>query len=161
MSDDDKPEFLSNPNPIAKKARVMVGRTADDMLKTAEARLDTLKGDFTTIIKKDVDRLAELIKQAEVDLPNRDAHIQMLKKVFHELRGQGGTFGYPLISEVGDSACKYIDASPTMGDAQVKILKAHVDTFKAVVAGNIQGDGGAIGRELMKTLQFILARAKG
>ena len=38
-------------------------------------------------------------------------------------------------------------------DAQVEIVKAHVDAMRAVLREKIAGDGGEIGKELIKALR--------
>ncbi|MBP6819223.1 MAG: Hpt domain-containing protein [Ferrovibrio sp.] len=152
MSDDV--EFIGNPNLIARKARP-VGKNADDMLKTADQRVAALKNEFGSILKRDTQTIIELLRNAETDLAGRQRYLLDLRRVAHELRGQGGTFGYPLVTAVCDSYCKLLDMIKDVDEARLPLVRTHVDALRAVVGADIKGDGGAIGRELMESLRVI------
>lgn len=159
MVDDGKPqpEFIENPHNLQTKAKVVVGRTPEELFKLAEARVEKLKDEFVAILKKECDRLLDFIGKADAKDPaERAAGIKGLRRVSHELRGQGGTFGYPLVSQIGDSLVKYLDANEVFNEAEIKILRAHVDAIRAVSSADIKGDGGDIGRALMGELSRIL-----
>lgn len=153
MSDDV--EYISNPNPIARKARAVSGKSAEDMLKTADQRVGALKQEFGEILRRDTQIIVDLLRQAEADLGGRDTYLLDLRRVAHELRGQGGTFGYPLVTAVCDSYCKLLDMLQTVDDSRLSLVRTHVDALRAVVGADIKGDGGAIGRELMESLRTI------
>ena len=38
----------------------------------------------------------------------------------------------------------------------MEIVKAHIDAMKAVIAGRIEGDGGAVGVELQEALRTAI-----
>jgi hypothetical protein len=158
MSDDkSKPEFIENPHHLTDKAKVVVGRSPEELFKLAEARVEKLKDEFVQILKKECDRLLDFVKKTESpDAADRAAGIKGLRRVSHELRGQGGTFGYPLVSQIGDSLVKYLDANEVFNAPEIKILHAHVDAIRAVSAADIKGDGGDVGRALLGELSRIL-----
>jgi hypothetical protein len=75
------------------------------------------------------------------------------------LKSMGGTCGYPLLSQIADSLCALIENLGADGFARgVQALEAHIDAIRAVLKDDIRGDGGALGRELLKGLQAIAAR---
>ena len=74
------------------------------------------------------------------------------------MKGQGGTFGYPLITTFADSLFKFTGANARQTDNYVQIVNAHIDAIRAVVAGKIQGDGGRTGRELRLVLEGAIAK---
>lgn len=154
MAEDDEVEFIDNPNPIAAKTKAIVGRSADDMLKAADKKIGNLKEEFALLLRKENDRIGAALQIAQTDPGKAKAAVDRIRRISHELRGQGGTFGYPLVTEVCDSLCKLIDVTET-GDAQTKIVRTHVDALRAIVTANIEGDGGAIGKELMSSLRQI------
>lgn len=153
-SNDDDVEIIANPNPIAYKAKP-IGKTADDMLKAADQRVGKLKDEFSDILRRDAEAIVECFRKAEADAANRDAHLQAGRKLAHELRGQGTTFGYPLITEICDSYCKFLDLVKSVDTARMPLVKSHIDALRAVVGADIKGDGGAVGRELTQTLRQI------
>ena len=60
----------------------------------------------------------------------------------HELRGQGGVFGYPLISEFGKSLTNCTGNSARVTENLLGFVKADTDGITAVINGNFKGDGG-------------------
>lgn len=153
-SNDEDVEFIANPNPIAYKAKPL-GKTADDMLKAADQRVNNLKNEFGDILRRDAGSIVEAFRKAEAEPARRDQHLQDGRKLAHELRGQGTTFGYPLITEICDSYCKFLDLVKTVDAARMPLMKSHIDALRAVVGADIKGDGGAVGRELTQTLRRI------
>lgn len=75
------------------------------------------------------------------------------------LKSMGGTCGYALLSHVADSLCALLDATPADAlPTRLGALEAHIDAIRAILKDDIDGDGGALGRELLKGLQSIAAR---
>ncbi len=153
-SNSDDVEIIANPNPIPYKAKPL-GKTADDMLKAADQRVGNLKNEFGSILRRDADAIVECFRKAQAEPAKRDVHMQDGRKLAHELRGQGTTFGYPLITEICDSYCKFLDLVKTVDDSRMPLMKSHIDALRAVVGADIKGDGGAVGRELTQTLRQI------
>lgn len=77
---------------------------------------------------------------------------EKINEIAHELRGQGGTFGYPLITSVGKMLYGITGFACSTDDVAIRIVKAHIDIMRVVFRDKITGDGGEIGQELIKTL---------
>ena len=90
------------------------------------------------------------------ELPQGD----MLRDVFsfvHDLRGQGGSFGYPLLSSIGGSLCAFLEARDfrlTEGDAVV--LRSHFDAAAAILTDQIGGEGDAISQAPVTSLSELV-----
>ena len=74
-----------------------------------------------------------------------------------ELKGQGGSFGYDLISQVGDSLKKFTDSRSEANPRDVEIIAAHVDAMRVVMVEDIRGDGGDVGRAIVDGLYKLTA----
>ncbi len=74
------------------------------------------------------------------------------------MRGQGGTFGYPLISVFGKMLYDATGGECREDDNAVEIVKAHIDAMRAVLRDKISGDGGKIGRELLVSLKEAIQK---
>ena len=88
----------------------------------------------------------------------RGAQFEEINLIAHELRGQGGTFGYPLITLFGKSLYDVTKPPCRHTDADLEIVKAHIDTMRAVLREKIEGDGGEIGQALFKALRAAIAK---
>jgi len=154
-------EIINDVPSLAKKAPVQPGRTADDILKLAEMRLQRLAVEFELELKKQVEKLMGLAGGLGPVAGDLGADVPRLRAILHELRGQGGTFGFPLVTDICDSAVRYIDPLAEVSARDVDMIQAHINALRAVVAGNIQGDGGPVGQELRRTLGIALQKMGG
>ena len=91
------------------------------------------------------------------DLAKRDEDY----KIAHELRGQGGSYGYPLVTRFGDQVCRYLDAAAGLDAKSLVIVKATADAIAVVINSKVVGDGGDTGRALVAMLDKVLAQVKG
>lgn len=126
-----------------------------DLLDEAEQQLERAALDFTTWAQGYLKNLSELCEQAlGVDAGIGRGKIFMeINLLALELRGQGGTFGYPLISTFGKMLYDATVEGCREDDNAVGIVKAHVDAMRAVLREKIAGDGGKIGRALLESLK--------
>jgi hypothetical protein len=87
-----------------------------------------------------------------------EAHRALFLPAF-ALKSMGGTCGYPLLGRVADSLCALIDATPPEAlPARLAAIESHIDAIRAILKDEISGEGGALGRELLKGLCAIAAR---
>jgi CheY-like chemotaxis protein len=122
------------------------------LLAEAEEQLQRAALDFSTWALEYLARLSELCTEALNEKTARTPHFQNINLLALELRGQGGTFGYPLISTFGKMLYDTtLEGCPEDDDA-VEIVKAHIDAMRAVLRDKVSGDGGQIGRELTASL---------
>ena len=75
-----------------------------------------------------------------------------LFRLIHNLKGQGGTFGYPLITEIGNHLCRYIEQQESFEDKQNTCIQKHLTILKTIIENRLTGDGGSKGRALKDTL---------
>ena len=123
-----------------------------DLLAAAEAEFVKMAEDYPDWVKSLIRRLYEQHGRC-VDTPEQRHQIfKNLNMIAHDMKGQGGTFGYPLISYFGGSLFDVTKPHDTYTDNVVEIVKAHVDAMNAVIKGRIDGDGGAVGAELKNIL---------
>jgi hypothetical protein len=135
------------------------GSLALEALAAAEAEFQKMAEDYPDWVGGYINSLykeyeAAKPRTADMRLPN----FHRANQLAHELKGQGGTFGYPLITTFGKSLYDLTTGSCGTSDNHVEILKAHIDAMQAVVKGRVKGEGGAIGAELAKSLESAIAK---
>ena len=157
---DNKPkvEFVDNPNPIAKKIRVEHGRDPKNLIQKADQAVRNLGGEFEEIFHQNVAEISKSMSEIKMGGERQSAALTEMRKTLHDLRGQAGTFVYPLVSHVGDSACKFIDLSQKVSANEIEVLNMHVGALKAISAAKIKGDGGDVGKELMNGLRKVIVK---
>jgi len=129
------------------------GELPNDLLKEAETQLQRSSLDFTEWALQYVSQLQDLCTEALMQPGKRTIYFEKINMLAHELRGQGGTFGYPLVSVVGKMLYECTGVRCPENDSAVEIVKSHVDIMRAVLRDKIAGDGGEVGRQLLAALK--------
>jgi len=128
-----------------------------ELLEEAEEQLERAALDFTTWALDYLRKLSELCTEALGQPEGRGKHFAQINLLALELRGQGGTFGYPLISTFGKMLYDTTVEGCPQDDDAVEIVKAHIDAMRAVLREKVAGDGGQIGRELLASLKQAIS----
>ncbi len=80
--------------------------------------------------------------------------------IAHNLKGQGTSFGYPLITRIGQSLCQLTRRERDFSDADLGIMQGHLDAIRLILAKDIKGDGGEIGDKLSARLEGLVAQTQ-
>jgi hypothetical protein len=151
-------QVINPPNLL--KSKIGSGGFAMGAVDKAARVVDSLRGEFEEIAKGEVVKLvaaASALVANPSDLGKRDE----VYKIAHELRGQGGSYGYPLVTRFGDQLCRYLDAAAMLDAKSLVVVKATADAISVVINSKISGDGGDTGRALVGMLDKVLAQVKG
>lgn len=149
----DKAKFFEPPRRLFSKAGGALDITPDQIMAAVE-EVESLQMEFTDQVKADLERLEAIFEQAKAEASEeaRAAIVQGMAPICHELRGQGGVFGYMLISVVADSLHLIASSILAVPKDALDLLRTHLDLMKAIIREEITGDGGALGPELMDSL---------
>ena len=71
----------------------------------------------------------------------------------HDLKGQGTTFGYPLITDIGSHMCRLITSKSSFSSADLIVLKNDTQMMETVLWKKLKGDGGSKGAEILEKLK--------
>ncbi len=134
------------------------GEMPTSLLEEAEEKLEKASLDFTEWALNYLGQLSNLCAEALLKPGRRQKQFQDINLLAHELRGQGGTFGYPLITIFGKMLYDCTGEGCREDDSAVEIVKAHIDAMRAVIREKVAGDGGELGRQLLKSLRAAIAK---
>lgn len=93
---------------------------------------------------------------ADADPLNRRGHIGRLFRMAHDLKGQGSTFNYPLITRLGAALCRFIDETDDFAAPETTIIRKFVDAMRVIADHRIRQDGGNTGRALLAKMNQIV-----
>ncbi len=156
--------YFRLPNNLrAKVGGSLVGRSAGGeiptaLLEQAEAELQRAAFDFTEWARRYIADLTNLCDEALKVVGSRAKQFEAINLIAHELRGQGGTFGYPLITTFATMLYSATGEGRREDDNGVEIARAHVDAMRAVIRDKVSGDGGDVGRALTAGLRAAIQR---
>ncbi|MBX3453199.1 Hpt domain-containing protein [Ferrovibrio sp.] len=137
----------------------MSGAGADDpanfaaALAQAQAAVAAMADEYIGWVTADLVRLDEAV--AAIDPANPPAGLKAAHGVAHDIKGQGATFGYKLVTDIAAMLCRYLQHHAETGSYDPEVIEAHVQALKTVVENRVKGDAGALGQEILATLQEV------
>lgn len=129
-----------------------------EALEKAQAALETLSEDYPDWVSKHIDQLTALAAKAAGTPEKRNDIFGEINVIAHDMKGQGGTFGYILVTIFADSLHKFTTKTAGHTDQHIEIIKAHIDVMRAVIKGRVQGNGGETGKQLIDSLQMAIKK---
>ena len=154
-----KDAILDVETDLKERAKPRAGDIAvsEDMLSEAENVIANMANEYITWVKDDISRLDGFFEQF---IQKQDVtSLHELFEISHDMKGQGGSFGYNLITTVTGSLCKVIEAlqkkAPPYDEKEISAIKVHIDAIKLVAGEHIKGDGGDIGRQLVEGIDAV------
>ncbi len=131
-------------------------------LARAEAAVADLAKNYASWALADVAKARAALAAAGEDPAHRAQHIEAVFRVGHDFKGQGASFGYPLITRIGHSLCTLTrDHALDYHDRHLELAKSHVDAIDLVLSKGIKGDGGQVGAALVAKLEQRVAELVG
>ncbi len=105
----------------------------EDDFSTLENLLGTLKGEPENVI--------ELLDQA--------------RGIVHNIKGQGASFGFPLMTQIGGSfyaLLKHQVDTGSLHGSTLKLYEAHLTAMKSIITNEIRGEGPELLQKVAKSL---------
>ncbi len=152
-------EIVERPNTLARKVPRTGGKDPERAVADAEEALRTLQVEYTEKLGEDIARLERLGRKFREN--GSQESLDALFALVHNMRGQGATFGYPLITEIGRSFCRYVRAVPPDVGADPALVTQHVDAMRVVYREHMRGAGPEVAQDVVAALSEAVARRLG
>lgn len=160
MSDDTKVQIINPPNRL--KSMIDDGKATKgidpNLLAKAEKAMEDVKPQVEEHMKGEVARLQELMGKVAGSAGQDKQALDEMYRTSFELKGQGTSAGYNLLTRFGDSLCRYIEALQQPGVKEVAIIKAHVDSIAVIMHRGIKGDNNPVGMAIVAELEKVVGR---
>ena len=103
----------------------------------------------------DVAKLKNIFEQIQnLTGPEQDALIRGdFYRTAHDIKGQGATFDYPLMSDLGAHLCTLIKTTDTFDETHLAVMAQDIEDMALVLAKKVQGEGGQIGTRISNRLK--------
>lgn len=151
-------------NLLKGKADQPGGMTMDEMTVRAGGVIARAVEQFVFSMEDEIGRIAKMSSALDgVEIPKE--RFDAVYGCAHDIKGQGGTFGYPLLTEIAGSLCKLIetllsmDAARNLTPLRKTAVDMHVRALQLVHANRLTGQGGDAGRKLIDGLRAVVAKA--
>ncbi|MCK5042116.1 MAG: Hpt domain-containing protein [Sphingomonadales bacterium] len=94
------------------------------------------------------------------NLQSQEAEDPQLRRdifgICHDIKGMGGSFNYPLMTDAGTSICHYLRKLDETTPTENNLIEAHVKTMRVIIDNNITGSGGDTGKQLIDRLNELV-----
>ena len=157
MSTTPKPQFIRPPHSLGK---AIVGdgpaRMDPELLKKAEAVVKEMERDFPDWADEYLDRMRAALNDATADPAGAAENLQQIFTLVMDLKGQAGSYGYQMLTQLGDLLKSYTEELRKVDGRSSQIIEAHVDAMQVALRQRIKGDGGDVGRQIVGDLQKLV-----
>jgi chemotaxis protein histidine kinase CheA len=150
------------PHPAGGKMASPTDKAESDfnsLIARAEAAVEALRDVYREQLSEDVAALNEIWARVEAEGPS-EALLNEIHAIAHNVKGQGGSFGYDLVTEIGASFCDYLRSGTRSTPDELNIINMHIRMLRTVSENNITGDGGDTGRRIVEKLRFLTGGVK-
>ena len=124
------------------KAMAVLNDLAKDYLIWVQDDLKSLSDVYATALKLNGQERFELITQD-------------LFRIVHDMKGQGATFGYDLITDIGNHLCRYIERFDSFEQEQMRAIEIHINALREIIEKQMTGDAGKAGDDLRKRVEAL------
>jgi hypothetical protein len=151
-------EFIELPNVL----RARTGKPVFDpqLLAKAETAVASLQENYEGWIADTLARLRATVAGL-AEKGERRLDQQVLQEVFliaHDMRGLGGSFGYPYVTDVAGLLCKLVRSTERITPKLVAAVEAHVEALTAVIANKVAGSNDPVTRQVVDSLRELSQR---
>lgn len=164
MSEDKSPRVITPPNTLKTKVKVGgPGAVDPEVLERAEAVIANLTDNYLEWVQEDFEKILQAYNDLKATQGDNCDVLERVFQVAHDMKGQGGSFGYDLITVIGNQLCRFLEKvdRSKVGPSEVEIIRVHIDAMRVVISNRIRGDGGKIGRELLAGLDLVSQKSLG
>lgn len=150
-----KASIIRPPRHISKKVPKTGGPSPEEAILRALNAAEDLMGDYQGWAIDDLEKLWQKFKKllAGTEISGKD--VSEMFDIAHEIRGQGGSFGFDLISTLADSLCKFIEGRKKLNSLELDVIKVHILAMKAVYRQELKGTQRELSEQLTELLQAL------
>lgn len=123
----------------------------------AEAALKSLSANFDQWMHEELARLEAARDLVRAEGFNAQTAADLYIRA-HDIKGLGGTYGYPLVTRIAASLCRILHDPETRLSAPLPLVEAHIAAITLAVRGDLRTDATPAGETLAKDLENQAAR---
>jgi HPt (histidine-containing phosphotransfer) domain-containing protein len=149
-------------NPAIARLHAKLGHDGPDtetLIARAEEAVAGLATSFHEWAQRDLANLEKCLGDYEKSGEGGPEAVHEMHQIAHNIKGQGGSFGYPLITVIAASLNSYLEDETHKDAIDPRIVRAHIEAMKIVIRDRINGDGGKLGAQLTDELFALVERA--
>jgi len=164
MARGDKPRLIKASQSLRQRAVSFTAGLELELTDEVRAKIEAVIGESADSFAQEV--LAKLkdmrrqVKAAEDDELQRIFILSNISEIAFDIKGMGGTFGYPLLSHLAKSLHDFTGKLGLPNEAQLEVISIHIDALYVVLARGVGGAGDKLEKELLDSLGVAVAKVQ-
>jgi len=122
-----------------------------DAIKRGETGLEELAEEFNAWMDSDLEAL-NAARDALTEAGVTQETVAGIYRAAHGLRGAGQTYGFPLLTQLGDSLCRLIDTLPDPTKIPVHVFDSYVEAAIAMYREQQAAIDSQLGQSMLTAL---------
>jgi len=153
-------EIINPPNRLKAKVRAGGPGAVDaDALRRAEAAIANMADQYLEWVVQDLERIGKAFEDLKsASQKDFQAKLDAIFKVSHDIKGQGGSFGYDMMTSVGNQLCRLIEQSDPSNPKLIESIGVHIESLNLIISQRITGNGGQVGEQILSGLGKVLEK---
>ncbi len=125
---------------------------AREAIARAEEEIKTLKSGYIEWVKADLDQMVGLIDSVRASHGANPAAIRAIHSSLHNIKGQGATFGFNLVTDIAQVGCRLLQERESVNPEELKVADVCRSLIRVAIEHGMEGDGGEKGRQMLARL---------
>lgn len=140
------------------KNKVGSGGLHATVLAKAQAVLDNNRTDFKPLGESFLEDFHQQIRELRNGKAASGHDITEILFTAMLFKSNGAMFQYPLVTRIADKLVSFLDALKNVDMPALEVIEAFYASLKALIVGQIRGDGGTAGQSLFNELTAACQR---
>jgi CheY-like chemotaxis protein len=124
----------------------------------AESIMKEAEKDARSWLDTMVERLGVLLADLGHENADRVSAVKEIHGLAHELRGAGGIFGFPLVTQFGKSLYVWTDATVPVRSETIDMVRAHIEVIRITIRQGIKVDNDRFAIEIKSILDRAIRK---
>lgn len=124
---EDIPDIFKNSNAMAGEEMETLSQKADDVISS-------LRSQFVSVTKENIIKMEKILNEVRND---KKAQAQILPNSFfrmaHDIKGQGSTFGYPVLTDLGVDICNILRNRDSWSNEELSRVEENIADMRIVI----------------------------
>ncbi len=149
-------QIIRAPDGVRQKVDYGPGGVDAAVIERAEAVIASYQSEFLVWVQQDLGQIRDAYDRALASpADEREAPMRLLFRLAHDMKGQGGSFGYPLVTDFANALCRYIESRAAFGEGEMAVVRVGIDALRVIVRERLSGNGGAKGQQLSEAIDRV------
>jgi len=150
-------QIIHVPNTL--RAKTGPGERVDPArIRAAEKAIEEMAGEFRTWALEDVAELRDILTGCVEGKHEIAGKREKIYDISHNVKGQGSTFGYTLLTSIADNLCNFVDSQHVLLLDHVPALLAHTEALHAILRFDVKGSDDPTGQEIVRSLHKLIQK---